>query len=328
MIDSGDSESSVDQVGSLPPKVPADTETPRKRPPAMQAEETPCAQDERVSVRLGLLDQLINNMGEAGIYRGRMEQQNKAVAHQLEKFTQTVEHLQKQLRALERETESHVLPPALPENASDLSDIGNALRGLSKDVDTLLLQQACVINDLQDGLLQARMLPFTPAIQDVLLVKVVDKLFAIPHGNADWIIQATPQDLMACYSGKAPGIAYAGHEYALRYLGTMLGMAEPVLSGTRKWYPVLLVESGEEREAIQLDQLLGNFQVMVQPLGAQLGSLRWFTGGAILADGDIALLLDLNSLLRSNLAGQAQVGESEAELLDNSHTLATDRVDE
>ena len=96
----------------------------------------------------------------------------------------------------------------------------------------------------------------------------------------------------------------------------------------RKWYPVLLVVSGEEREAIQLDQLLGNFQVMVQPLGTQLGSLRWFTGGAILADGDIALLLDLNSLLRSNLAGQAQVGENEAELPDNSHTLAMDRVDE
>ncbi len=163
----------------------------------------------------------------------------------------------------------------------------------------MLLQQASIASDLQDGLLHARGVSSTPAIADVLLVKVADQLFAIPHGDAQGIIRATPQELMACYAGKSPGITHAGHEYPVRYMGTLLGMAEPVLSHVSKWYPLLLVESGEERGAIQLDQLLGSVQVMVQPVGAQLDSLRWFTGGTILADGDIALLLDLNILLDS-----------------------------
>jgi len=152
-------------------------------------------------------------------------------------------------------------------------------------------------------------LPFTLAISDALLVKAADEVFAIPHGNTELIVRATRQDLMACYRGKSSGIAYGGHEYPVRYLGAMLGIAEAVLPSTSKWYPVLLVRSGEERVAIQLDQLLGNYQVVVKSIGGQLSGVRWFTGGTILADGDIALLLDLNVLVRSDIAQRAQITE-------------------
>lgn len=156
-------------------------------------------------------------------------------------------------------------------------------------------------------------LPFTLAISDALLVKAADEVFAIPHGNTELIVRATRQDLMACYRGKSSGIAHAGHEYPVRYLGAMLGMAEAVLPSTSKWFPVLLVRSGEERVAIQLDQLLGNYQVVVKTIGGQLSGVRWFTGGTILADGDIALLLDLNVLVRSDITQRAQIAETVSE---------------
>ena len=177
------------------------------------------------------------------------------------------------------------------------------LEDLSRDTYTLLQQQAAVIGDLQDGLLKARGLSSSPIMADVLLVKVSGQLLAIPHGNAYEIIRATPQELAACYQGKTPGIAHAGAEYQVRYLGTMLGLEEPVLSSASKWYPVLLAGPVEQRQAIQLDQLLGSIQVMVQPLGAQLDSLHWFNGGTILADGRIALLLDINILLENFTRG-------------------------
>ncbi len=299
MIDSGDAGSSVERLDGAPRIGEADNGTGRKRPPAMQAEATRPVQDESVSVHLELLDQLLKNTGEVSIYRARMAQQNKTVAHKLEEFTRTLEHMRKRLGVLELENKPNELSKALSEDIGSLSDLGNTLVDLSRETDTLLLEQASITSDLQDGLLHARGVSSNPAIADVLLVKVTDQLLAIPHGDAQGIIRATPQELMDCYSGKSPGIAHAGHEYRVRYMGTLLGMPEPVLSPASKWYPLLLVESGEEREAIQLDQLLGSVQVMVQPLGAQLGSLRWFTGGSILADGGIALLLDLKLLLDS-----------------------------
>ncbi len=299
MIDSGDAGSSVERMDGSPRIGEADNGTERKRPPPLQAEATPGARDEGVNVRLELLDQLLKNTGEVSIYRARMAQQNKTVVHKLEEFTQTLKHMRKRLCGLELETEFDELSKALSEDMGNLSDVSNTLVDLSRDTDIVLLQQASMTSDLQDGLLHARGVSSTPAIADVLLVKVADQLFAIPHGDAQGIIRAKPQELMACYAGKSPGITHAGHEYPVRYMGTLMGMAEPVLSHASKWYPLLLVESVEERRAIQLDQLLGSVQVMVQPLGAQLDGLRWFTGGTILADGDIALLLDLNILLDS-----------------------------
>ena len=84
----------------------------------------------------------------------------------------------------------------------------------------------------------------------------------------------------------------------MRYLGDMLGAQPPhIVEGTR-WLALLLVRSGEHRVAIQVDGLLGNRQIVVKSIGAQLSTVRWFTGGTILADGQIALILDTNSLVR------------------------------
>lgn len=299
MIESGDAGDSLERTDGSPIIGEADSKARRKRPPPLQAEATPCARDEAVNVRLELLGRLLKNAGEVSINRARMAQQNKTVAHKLEEFTQTLTHMRKRLRALELETGFDELFKALSEDMGTLTDVGKSLVGLSRDTDTLLQQQAGITSDLQDGLLQARGVTSTPDVADVLLVKVADKLFAIPHGDAQEIVRASPQELASCYGGKSTGIKHAGYEYPVRYLGTLLGMAEPVLSHASKWYPLLLVESGEEQQAIQLDQLLGSVQVMVQPLGAQLNNLRWFSGGTILADGGIALLLDLKILLES-----------------------------
>ena len=157
-------------------------------------------------------------------------------------------------------------------------------------------------------------LPFTLAISEALLVQVADETFAIPHGSAEVIIRAATRDLESCYKGHSEGIEYNGHLYPVRYLGAMLGIAEPVLSESVKWYPLLLVRSGEQRMAIQLDQLLGNYQVVVKSIGAQLSGVRWFTGGTILADGKIALLLDVNALVRTDVVAHAPIQEQEEEV--------------
>ena len=157
-------------------------------------------------------------------------------------------------------------------------------------------------------------LPFTLAISEALLVQVADETFAIPHGSAEVIIRASRKDLESCYRGHSEGIEYNGHMYPVRYLGAMLGIAEPSMNEAVKWYPLLLVRSGEQRMAIQLDQLLGNYQVVVKSIGAQLSGVRWFTGGTILADGKIALLLDVNALVRTDVVARAPIQEQEEEV--------------
>lgn len=156
-------------------------------------------------------------------------------------------------------------------------------------------------------------LPFTLAISEALLVQVADEVLAIPHGSAEVIIRVSRTDLLSCYNGYSQGIDYNGHQYPVRYLGAMLGISEPLIQEGVKWYPLLLVRSGEQRMAIQLDHLLGNYQVVVKSIGAQLSGVRWFTGGTILADGKIALLLDVNALVRSDVVAHAPIVGQEEE---------------
>jgi chemosensory pili system protein ChpA (sensor histidine kinase/response regulator) len=121
----------------------------------------------------------------------------------------------------------------------------------------------------------------------------------------DGVVRIPLDELRAIYTGDQTSFNYGDREYSVRYLGSMLGNQTPHLSEAARWLPMLLVRSGEHRVAIQVDSLLGNRQIVVKSIGAQLSTVRWFTGGTILADGQIALILDVNSLVRMDSAQQS-----------------------
>jgi chemosensory pili system protein ChpA (sensor histidine kinase/response regulator) len=147
-------------------------------------------------------------------------------------------------------------------------------------------------------------LPFTLAITDSLLVTQGDEIYAVPHSSMDGVVRISLDELRAIYAGDQEVFRYGDRDYNVRYLGSMLGTEVPHLNEAMKWLPLLLVRSGEHRVAIQVDGLLGNRQIVVKSIGAQLSTVRWFTGGTILADGQIALILDVNSLVRMDSAAQ------------------------
>ena len=144
-------------------------------------------------------------------------------------------------------------------------------------------------------------LPFTLAISESLLAEAADEIFAIPHVGMEGVVRISANHLAACYEGRAEGFEYAGHRYQVRFLGELLGLGEPVLAEGRKWYPLLLVRTGEHRMAMQVDRLLGNQQIVVKSVGPQIASVRWISGGTILADGRVALILDPGALVRAAL---------------------------
>ena len=141
-------------------------------------------------------------------------------------------------------------------------------------------------------------LPLTLAITEALLLRVGEEVFAIPHGSVEGVVRIRRNDLMACYAGEQSGYKYAGKNYQVSYLGRMMGMSHHEVPEAARWLPLLLLHTGEHQVALQIDELLGTRQVVVKSLGKQVGSVRWITGGTILADGRVALILDLASLVR------------------------------
>ncbi len=149
-------------------------------------------QQELVRVRADLLDNLVNYAGEVSIYRSRLEQQVGSFRFNLVELDQTVTRLREQLRNLELETETQILSRfkreseemdedfdplemdrfstlqqlsrALAESVSDLVSIQDLLDDLTRQSETLLLQQSRVNADLQEGLMRTRMVPFSSLV--------------------------------------------------------------------------------------------------------------------------------------------------------------------
>ncbi|MBT2989662.1 MAG: Hpt domain-containing protein [Candidatus Thiodiazotropha sp. (ex Ctena orbiculata)] len=141
-------------------------------------------------------------------------------------------------------------------------------------------------------------LPLTLAISDALLVRVGEEVYAVPHGSISGVVRIRRQELMTCYEGGQDGFTYGGRRYKVSYLGRMMGMGQHEIPETTRWLPLLLLQTGDHQAALQVDELLGSRQVVVKSMGKQVGSVRWITGGTILADGRVALILDLASLVR------------------------------
>ncbi|MGD8926336.1 MAG: Hpt domain-containing protein, partial [Thioalkalispiraceae bacterium] len=146
------------------------------------------ARGDMVRVRSDLLDNLVNFAGEVSIYRSRMEQQTNAFRYNLTELDDTVERFREQLRNFEIEAEAQIqfrteesgsaqqdfdplefdrftqmqtLSRGMLESLNDLNSLRSILTNLTRESETLLLQQSRVNTDLQEGLMRTRMVPIS-----------------------------------------------------------------------------------------------------------------------------------------------------------------------
>ena len=67
----------------------------------------------------------------------------------------------------------------------------------------------------------------------------------------------------------------------------------------------VIVEHGDQRCAFLVDQLLGQQQIVIKPLGPSLAGTPGLAGGAIMGDGQVGLILDIASLVQLAQSTQA-----------------------
>jgi chemosensory pili system protein ChpA (sensor histidine kinase/response regulator) len=142
-------------------------------------------------------------------------------------------------------------------------------------------------------------LPFTVSVNRALMVHLGDEQYAIPLNTIEGIVRVPPAELEACYRRDPPRYSYAGHDYALRYLGELVqGSGQPALLGQSVPLPVLLTHSHEQSFAIQVDSLSASREIVVKSLGPQFAAVPGLSGATLLGDGRVVLILDLLGQLR------------------------------
>jgi chemosensory pili system protein ChpA (sensor histidine kinase/response regulator) len=142
-------------------------------------------------------------------------------------------------------------------------------------------------------------LPLTLAIIDALLVTSGDATYAIPHASIEAATRIPRADLDLYYQGQGQEFSHSGEDYRIMHLEGILHPGATPELGERRWLPLLLVRTADQRLALQVDSLIGTQRIVVKPLGPQLSAVRWLNGGTILPDGRVAMILDLTALARS-----------------------------
>jgi len=135
-------------------------------------------------------------------------------------------------------------------------------------------------------------LPQTLAIVRALLVRQSGETYALPLTHVGETVHLLPEEIGAV---KGRPVAYLREEviplHSLRSLLRGNGTRE----GEKR--AAVILEVGEQRVGLEVDQLLGQQEIVVKAFDATADTLHLFSGATILADGRPALILDAGSLL-------------------------------
>jgi len=159
-------------------------------------------------------------------------------------------------------------------------------------------------------------LPLTLAINHALLVNVGDEIYAVPLNSIEGVVRLSGPELQQFYNSGESTYQFAGSDYELKHLGSMLTGEQPDYSRSGQLFPVLLARTGDQSVALHVDDLIGRREVVVKPVGAQISTVRGISGATILGDGRVVIILEMNSLVLgdslfhiSESVDEEQVGE-------------------
>lgn len=131
-------------------------------------------------------------------------------------------------------------------------------------------------------------LPLTLAIIDGFLVGVGDAAYVIPLDSVVECIElsadASERDYVNLRGEVLPLVR-------LRQLFAMSGEAPPRQN-------VVVVQYAGTKSGIVVDQLLGEFQTVIKPLGSIFRNIKGIGGSTILGSGEVALILDVQALVQ------------------------------
>jgi chemosensory pili system protein ChpA (sensor histidine kinase/response regulator) len=147
-------------------------------------------------------------------------------------------------------------------------------------------------------------LPLTLAINQALLVDCLSEVYALPLASIAGITETTAGELQPYYLDAKLRYQYAGTEYEILHLGTLLNTGAPRFSDPDLHCTLVMVRAGERRVALHVERLVGRCEIVVKPVGPQLSTLKGISGATIMADGRVVLILEPGGLLRMDSAAE------------------------
>lgn len=135
-------------------------------------------------------------------------------------------------------------------------------------------------------------LPLTLAIIQALMVEIRDEKYAIALGSIETIEDIPVKDIK--YVEAREVINLRGVVIPLVRLDRVLDI-EP--QEDPESLTVVVVKKGERFAGLVVDNLIGQLEIVIKSLGKYINNSKIISGATILGDGEVALILDVNTLI-------------------------------
>lgn len=137
-------------------------------------------------------------------------------------------------------------------------------------------------------------LPLTLAIIQALLVKVGNEKYAIPLGSIREIVNIKPGEVRSVRNQEV--IFLRDMVIPVVRLGRTFSVPGIIPDNDKKALTCVIVKKGDKQSAFIVDSLIGQQEIVIKSLGKIMAGVRYIAGATILGDGNVALIIDVNSL--------------------------------
>ena len=175
---------------------------------------------------------------------------------------------------------------------SDVSGRGVGLDVVKSKIEALS-GEVEVKSKLGEGSSWIIRLPLTLAIIQALMVDIGNEKYAISLGAIQTIEDIPPHDVK---------LVQAKEVIQLRDLVIPLIRLNEILDIESKKDPeenmvVVIVKKGDKLAGLVVDELIGQQEIVIKPLGKYVSKCKVISGATVLGDGEVALILDANTLI-------------------------------
>lgn len=164
-------------------------------------------------------------------------------------------------------------------------------------------------------------LPLTMAVVESLVLRVGSERYLLPTFSVLESLRPSA-GMLVSVTGQGEMIQWREHWVPVVRLHRVFGVNDAANDPARSI--LVIVESSHQYHALMVDELIGRQEAVVKSLGAVMGCVPGVSGGTIMGDGRVGLILDVNGIVSAAQGGpgRREAGQAEASGQDAAKPVA------
>lgn len=178
------------------------------------------------------------------------------------------------------------------DKVSDVSGRGVGLDVVKNTIESLG-GNISIQSEIDQGSTFSIQLPLTLSIISVLLIELHDEKYAIPLSSIIETAVIHKEQVLSAHHKKV--MDFRGRIIPLVDLNDIFGLDK---REDEEYISVVIVRRGDKMTGLIVDSFIGQQEVVLKSLGNYLTNIFAISGATILGDGEVALIIDSNSLVK------------------------------